>query len=361
MAPKPQWIEYNKEHEQEFEIFWNSHGEQIVLDKWKATYGDYMENENNVETRDSVNINLDISASKRAIELDKVENKESNSDNLKIYPSHNDEYSCLKDSLKDTLQEIPKISNESHSSTEKTREKEVSNQNISGWGTITSTTETAATCKSTWGDTSNISSGNWGGMPKNSNADFKSNCSNDLCENNAIQGENGIADTVANYDLTLTDEEQWNILWQEMWKTTKIEKYNNFIKNKKESVKQNSNSEKTNTNDTEVNHIVQNENQNKSTSNELASNSNQESIDKDDTPMINNRTTAGVGMFLELLKQDLPEKETEKNENMTEIDNVTGIDEKEELECDDNELPDEIPYGNYSKDISVLLHVIFWK
>ena len=43
------------------------------------------------------------------------------------------------------------------------------------------------------------------------------------------------------------------------------------------------------------------------------------------------------------------------------IDNVTGIDEKEELECDDNELPDEIPYGNYSKDISVLLHVLFWK
>ena len=348
MVPKPQWVEYNEEHEQEFENFWNSHGEQIVLDKWKTTYGDYMEDENNVEKQDSVIINSDASASKGAIEFDKVEIKQANCDNLKIHPSHSDENSCLKDSLKDTLQEIPKISDESHSSTEKTCEREeISNRSSSGWGSITSTTETAATCKSTWGDTSNISSGNWGGMPQNFNADIKSNSTNELYRNDAIQGENRISGTVKNHDLALTDEEQWNILWQEMWKGTKIEKYNEFMKNKKESATHNSKSEKTNTNDTEVNNIVQNESQSESLSNELASSSNQEPTDKDVKPMINSRTNAGVGMILELLKQDLPHKEIEKNENMTKIDKVTDVDEKSELESDDNQLPDELPYGIY--------------
>ena len=352
MVPKPKWVEYNEQHEQEFENFWNSHGEQIVLEKWKATYGDYMENENNIEKQDSDNINSDASASKGAMEFDNVESKEVNSVNLKVHPSHSDENSRLKDSLKDNLQEIPRISDESHSSTEKTCEKEeVSNRSSTGWGTITSTTETAATCKSTWGDTSNISSGNWGGMPQHSNADIESNSTNALCGNNVSQGENGIAGTVTNYDSTLTDEEQWNILWQEMWKRTKIEKYNDFMKSKKENTTQNSYSVETNTNDTEVNNIVQDESQDKSTSNELASNSNQKPASKDDKPIINSRTNAGVGMILELLKQDLPEKETEKNENLAEINKVTDVDEKNELERDDNQPPDELPYGNYSRVI----------
>ena len=346
MVPKPQWVEYNEKHEQEFENFWNSHGEQIVLEKWKATYGDYMENENNIEKRDFVNINSDANASKDAIEFDKVESKEVNSLNLKIHPSHSVENSCLKDSLKDNLQEIPKISDESHSSNEKICEKEeVSNRSSSVWGTITSTTETAATCKSTWGDTSNISSGNWGGMPQNSNADIKSNSTNALFGNNASQEEHGITGTMTNYDLTLTDEEQWNILWQEMWKRTKIEKYNDFMKNKKEYTTQNSKREKTNTNNTEVNNTVQDESQNKSTSNELSSNSNQKPASEDDKPIINSRTNAGVGMILELLKQDLPVKETEENENLTVIKKVTDVDEKNKVDCDDNQPADELPYG----------------
>lgn len=41
-APGPEWIEYNQDLEQEFENFWELRGEELVLEKWKEKYGEYM-------------------------------------------------------------------------------------------------------------------------------------------------------------------------------------------------------------------------------------------------------------------------------------------------------------------------------
>ena len=296
MIPKPQWVEYNEEHEQEFENFWNSHGEQVVLERWKEAYGDYMENENEPSTESKVIING---------QGDK-----------------NPQNTCIVDD--NTL-----------------------NPESTGWGDITSCKEKSASCISNWGEASINSKVSWGGA---------SNSTNDELQPKTVKNEYGNTDeqvvkqnveSDTKRNMTLTDEEQWNILWQEMWKSTRNEQYNEFMKNKKESSKHVPINNLTKSSETEMNNASKEKLIISSELKDCSTHSDQEPKTEIESSYFNSRTNAGVGMMLQQLQQESPEVGLEKDFTTKTEEMTESITENSEncQEYDDHEPPDELPLG----------------
>ena len=299
MTPKPQWVEYNEEHEREFENFWNSHGEQVVLERWKEAYGDYMESENEPSNESKVIID------------DRGDENHQNPQNA-----------CTVDD--NTL-----------------------NQESTGWGDITTCKEKSASCISNWGEASINSKVSWGGA---------SNGTNDELQPKTVKNEYGNTDEQAvkpnvesdtKRNMTLTDEEQWNILWQEMWKSTRNEQYNEFMKNKKESTKHVPINNQTKSSDTEMNNSSKENMILNSELKDCSTHSDQEPKTELESSYFSSKTNAGVGMMLQQLQQETPEIALEKDVTTKTKEVTESIAKNSEYsqEYDDHEPPDELPLG----------------
>ena len=340
-APEPQWVEHNEELEQEFENFWQDNGEQLVLAKWKEKYGDFMETEN---------LN-DIEQQKTQDDGHNVGTWIPNDSSSKSLDCSGDTLGGLKNNLDANRKEIM-----------------TSDVNSSGWGDAIASSATAAVCKSTWGESPNVSNGNWGSIDKpvykdsnltvynDGNITFSDGCQ--ISSSNAFNDENSVN--------AVPDQEQWNILWQKMWQTTRMTHYCDFMIKKAKSKHLNgSKRNKSTTSNKNKKNTLENKNNDNSTDNNLeethlnssntATEYKNEVAENDGTRF--NRKNTGLALLVQSLKQPSPDKD-KSNKSDSEADNPEiCISEENQSECD-NERPDELPSyvtrSGYEDDASIL-------
>ena len=325
-------MEYDKELEQEFEEFWSTQGELIVLEKWKESYGDYMDSGNDADSKLQAETNIDADAPKNTMK--------SNEKGSQYSEDVSAEISDHGDVVKSTV------------NTENSENRaEILGTGNSGWGDIGSTTAAAASCKSTWGVASNVSNARWGEVTHALSDKNQPTSNNVAYKDNAIQAEDiqriqDISPNNVKSNMTLTDEEQWNILWQEMWKATRLAQYNDFM-NRRTNDKMKTSSKKLSTKSSEIDL-----NDTSKYEASVTPESNgcdfhlEKGVDQSGRQYMSSRTNAGVGMILEILKQESAGLEQERIVPTVVADD--GIENnvepnKNPLEYEDCEPPDEQP------------------
>ena len=259
-VPAPQWIEHNEELEKEFEDFWAQHGEELVLQKWTERYGEYMETEATYFDQEQKKNKESHQSELGTWEEDKLGNFGGNlmasetTDNSKTEVKTGDESktdkslvpiphtTSLASGYSPNINTIDNwgatVSIETVAKNKKLLEKPVnmsvsvkeksesSTDKPSGWGDAPAITATAAACKSSWGETS-VSNGSWGHL---NDAKETNNKDGYPCALNIVQNTNQYSTTNdKGTNNMVTDEEQWNLLWQEMWHAIKRVQHKEFM------------------------------------------------------------------------------------------------------------------------------------
>ena len=331
-VPTPKWLQYDASLEQEFEIYWNTHGENIVLEKWTEKYGHLMEND----------CNSDLNTNDNDQSVGTWNPEEAKHSCLDITPTSNAQWS-EKDNVPD--EKSPSGSTTGEIVYGNKNDKLPNVENVGSWGDASSFAS-QVTNSHKWGEVPNTAVGNWGDTANTvCKESIQTNTIGKSPNTSSAGKEKSPLSEVAN---ETSDQELWNVLWQEMYKTTRCTHYTEFMSKNSKS-KSNSRPQtdkaKNNTISLEQNSTDKNANDSntelpptQTTDMKLSMES---SCSKETTAFnyqerFNQRKNSGVGVFKELLKESSERNNLKINE---ENDDESPIERPAHVSRHENESP----------------------
>ena len=309
-VPTPKWLQYDASLEQEFEIYWNTHGENIVLRKWTEKYGHLMEND----------CNSDLNTNHNDQSVGTWNPEEAKHSCLDITPTSNAQWS-EKHNVPD--EKSPSGSTTGEIVCGNKNDKHPNVENVGSWGD-TSSFASQVTNSHKWGEVPNAAVGNWGDTASTvCKESIQTNTIGKSPNTSSAGKEKSPLSEVAN---ETSDQDLWNVLWQEMYKTTRCTHYTEFMsKNSKIKSNNRPQTDKAKYNTISVEQNSTDENANDSNTEppptqttdmkmSIESSCSKETRASNYEERFNQRKNSGVGVFKELLKESSERENLKINE-----------------------------------------------